>query len=248
MTKVSIIIPILNEAERISNLLHYLLKTSSQQNIAEIIVVDGGSTDDSQNSILAFVSGRTQSRLSNLSAALEETEVILLNSKKGRANQMNFGAKHASGNIFYFLHADSLPPKDFDKFIIDNVKEGHLAGCFKMEFDSNHWWLKFTSWFTKFSWPICRGGDQSLFITRSLFEDMGGYDENYIIYEDNILTKNLYHLKQFKVIQKAIKTSSRLYKKHGVWKVQYHFFVIHLKHVFGKNPNELYAYYKKHIS
>lgn len=230
MTKISIIIPVFNEAETIANLLHYLLNNSSEKNISELIVVDGGSTDNSISIISKF------------------KNITFIHSDKGRAKQMNAGAKRASGNILYFLHADSFPPKDFDKLIIDEVEKGNLSGCFKMTFDSNHWWLIFIAWFTKFSWPICRGGDQSLFITTSLFNDIDGYDENYIIYEDNVLIKKLCALKQFKVIQKPILTSARLYKKQGIWRLQYHFFMIHLKYFFGANALELHSYYKKHIA
>jgi len=229
MNKISIIIPILNEAETIANLLNYLLKTSSKENIAEIMVVDGGSHDNSVDIVSDF-----------------ET-ITLIHSEKGRAKQMNAGAKKATGSILYFLHADSFPPKNFDQHVIDTVEKGNLAGCFRMQFNSNHWWLKFMGWFTKFSWGICRGGDQSLFITKTLFNDIGEYDENYIIYEDNIFIKKLYTIHQFKVIQKPIVTSARLYKKHGIWKLQYHFLVIHLKHRFGANAKTIYDYYVNNI-
>ena len=111
----------------------------------------------------------------------------------------------ANGEIFYFLHADSFPPKNFDQLIINEVKKGNKAGCFRMQFDSNHWWLRLASWLTQFHWRACRGGDQSQFITRELFDEIGGYDENYIIYEDNILINELYTRNEFVVINKNIK-------------------------------------------
>ena len=229
MTKISIIIPILNEAKTITSLLNYLIESSLKENIADIIVVDGGSTDNSVEVVSDF------------------KNILIINSEKGRAKQMNAGAKKATGSVLYFLHADSYPPKNFDQLIIDEVENGNLSGCFKMQFDSTHWWLKLMGWFTQFSGPICRGGDQSLFITKSLFYKIGGYNESYVIYEDNILIKKLCQLKQFKVIQKNIITSARLYKKHGVWKLQYHFFMIHLKHRLGASAKTLHNYYLKNI-
>ena len=229
MTKISIIIPVLNEAETIANLLHYLIKNSSKENLSEIIVVDGGSTDDSINIISKI------------------KDITLVQSEKGRAKQMNMGARHASGSILYFLHADSFPPKNFDALIIAEANKGHLSGCFKMRFDSKHWWLRLMGWFTQFPWFICRGGDQSLFVTKDLFKKTGGFDEAYIIYEDNIMIKKLFAATHFKVIQQSLLTSARRYKKHGVWKLQYHFFMIHLKYFFGANALQLHAYYKKHI-
>jgi rSAM/selenodomain-associated transferase 2 len=177
-----------------------------------------------------------------------ETVITLISSSKGRAKQMNFGAKKASGSILYFLHADSFPPQHFDDLIISEVEKGNKAGCFRMEFDSNHWWLCLASWFTQFNWKACRGGDQSLFITQELFNSIGGYDENYGIYEDNVLIERLYQLNQFTVINKKLQTSARMYKKYGVWKVQYHYFRIYVKRWFGASAEELLMYYKKHLS
>lgn len=248
MNKISIIIPMLNEAAIIEKLLFHLVANSSTKNIAELIVVDGGSTDGSQNIVTNFLSGRAQSRPNrDLSTSLEVT-VILLKSEKGRAKQMNLGARQATGDILYFLHADSFPPKQYDELIISEVNKGNSAGCFRMQFDSNHWWLKLASWLTQFSWRACRGGDQSQFITRKLFDEIGGYDEDYIIYEDNILINELYKRKQFVVINRKIQTSSRLYKKHGVWTLQYHFWAIYVRKWFGASADDLFAYYKKHIS
>ncbi|WP_417876312.1 TIGR04283 family arsenosugar biosynthesis glycosyltransferase [Winogradskyella sediminis] len=176
-----------------------------------------------------------------------QSKILLINSEKGRAKQMNLGAKHATGNILYFLHADSFPPKNFDQLIINEVNKGNKAGCFRLQFDSNHWWLQLASWFTQFSWRACRGGDQSQFITKTLFNDIGGYDENYIIYEDNILINELYARNEYVVINKKIKTSARLYRKHGVWTLQYHFWTIYVKKWFGASADELLAYYKKYI-
>jgi rSAM/selenodomain-associated transferase 2 len=238
MNKISIIIPILNEAETIKILLQHLMTNSNPENISEIIVVDGSSNDGSQELVKTYLSGRAQSR----------PLIKLLTSQKGRAKQMNLGAKTAQGDILYFLHADSFPPNNFDQFIINEVKKGHLAGCFRLQFSSKHWWLRLASWLTQFQWRACRGGDQSQFITKKLFHEIGGYDEIYTIYEDNILINELYKRKQFKVINKKITTSARRYEKHGVWKLQYHFWAIYVKKWFGASAEELYNYYKKHIA
>lgn len=230
MNSISIIIPTLNESETIEALLTAINNHAIGENISEILVVDGGSTDG------------TIAILENL------PNIKLVRSKKGRAKQLNCGANLAKGTILYFLHADSIPPKGFDMLIIDEVRENNLAGCFRLKFDSNHWWLNIAGWFTKFNWSICRGGDQSLFIDKKLFNDMGGFDENFQIYEDNVLIKKLYQNKQFSVIPSEIITSARLYKKHGVWKLQYYFLRIHLMHFFGASAEEIYQYYKKNIA
>ena len=180
----SIIIPVLNEAENIVSVLSYLTENASVDLINELVIVDGGSKDDTVNLVTTFSKNT-------------KFNILVVPSPKGRAKQMNTGFENATGDILYFLHADSYPPKHFDKLIINEVKNGNPAGCFKMKFDSNHWWLKLASWFTKFSWRSCRGGDQSQFITRELFAEIGGFDESYIIYEDNILINELYKRRKF---------------------------------------------------
>lgn len=247
MTKISIIIPILNEAETIEKLLNYLIEHSSKQNIAEIIVVDGGSTDASKDIISKFYLYR-EANPETSSGLMNQTKIILVNSSKGRAKQMNTGSKVATGSILYFLHADSFPPKDFDQHIINEVENGHLAGCFRLQFDHSHWWLRLASWLTQFHWRACRGGDQSQFITKDLFDDIGGFDESYIIYEDNILINELYSREQFKVINKKLRTSARRYEKHGIWKLQYHFWAIYVKKWLGASAEDLHNYYKKYIA
>jgi len=227
---ISIIIPILNEEKTIGELIHHLLKNSSEENISEIIVVDGGSTDNSELIVQQF------------------KDALFLKSEKGRAKQMNLGAQNAKGTILYFLHADSFPPKQFDQLIINEVENGNFAGCFKMKFDSTHWWLKLAGWFTQFNWKACRGGDQSLFITRDLFIRIEGFDERFVVYEDNDLINKLYAMKQFVIIQQWITTSARRYTTNGVWKLQYHFWMIYIKKWFGAPADELFEYYKKYIS
>ncbi len=255
MTKISIIIPVLNEEDGIGKLLVHLKENSTESNISEIILVDGGSIDETKAIIKLFVSSSVSLRAESRSERSQKTgldsarpDIVLLHSEKGRAKQMNLGAKHASGSILYFLHADSFPPKNFDQLIIEEVEKENLAGCFRLQFDSNHWWLRLASWLTQFRWRACRGGDQSQFITKKLFNDIGGFDETYTIYEDNILINELYARNQFVVINKKIKTSARLYKKHGVWKLQYHFWTIYVKKWLGASADDLHNYYKKHIA
>jgi rSAM/selenodomain-associated transferase 2 len=244
MNKISIIIPVLNESESIKDLLFHLIDNASLDSISEIIVVDGGSTDRTQEIVSDFIKKSDPETSSGL---VNQSKVYLIDSPKGRAKQMNIGAKHAKEDILYFLHADAFPPKTFDQLIINEVTKGNKAGCFRMQFDSKHWWLRLASWLTQFSWRACRGGDQSQFITRELFDEIGGYDESYIIYEDNILINELYARNEFVVINKKIRTSARLYKKAGVWKLQYHFWAIYVKKWFGASADDLLTYYKKHI-
>lgn len=230
MNKISIIIPILNEAETIGVLLQHLTFNSSEKNIDEIIVVDGGSSDNSAEIVSKF------------------SNVKLLKSLKGRAKQMNIGAKDASGEILYFLHADSFPPKHFDQLIIKEVTKGNNTGCFRMKFDSSHPILKISQWFTRFNFIICRGGDQSLFITKAVFNSLNGYNENFDVYEDCELINRIYGHYSFTIIDDYVITSARRYAQNSTWKLQYHFAIIHLKKWLGASAEELHRYYKKNIA
>jgi rSAM/selenodomain-associated transferase 2 len=231
---ISIIIPVLNEVDTIAPLLRYLTENSTTPSLSEVLVVDGGSTDGTQKTITEF-------------SESVSTNIELIHSKKGRAIQMNAGARAARGRILYFLHADSFPPKGFDATLMTAVEKGNTAGCFRMKFDSNHVLLKCSQWFTRFNVKICRGGDQSLFITKELFDRLQGFDENYIVFEDCEFINRLYDLGQFTVLPQYVITSSRKYKKIGTWTLQYHFAVIHIKYWLGVRYKGLHTYYQKHI-
>lgn len=226
--KISIIVPILNEADYIGKLLSCLQNKIAPEHVEEILVIDGGSTD------------------SSLKIA-EEYGATIVHSEKGRAKQMNLGAQMAKAEILYFLHADTLPPKNFVLYILEAVKGGFQAGCFQMQFDSNSRFLKFFAWFTRINHQICRGGDQSLFVTKRLFQNSKGFNEDYKIYEDNEFIGRLYKKTKFKVLPLQVKTSARRYEKVGAIRLQYHFGVIHLKNYLGAGPDQLYDYYKRKI-
>lgn len=226
---ISIIVPVLNEAELIGNFLNFLQENSIAKNIKEIIIVDGGSTDT------------TVEIASNLG-------VTVIHSEKGRAKQMNTGAKYATGEILYFLHVDTLPPQYFDQTILDAVRKNYQVGCFQMKFDSDSLFLSFFAWFTRINHRFFRGGDQSLYISKHMFQKARGFNEKYAIYEDNEFIGRLYAMTNFKILSPYVKTSARRYEKYGIIKLQYHFGVIHLKNYLGAGPEQLYQYYKKNIA
>jgi len=230
MNKISVIIPIFNEVDAIHLLLLHIESTLSKTIDYEIIVVDGGSTDGSQKGIENY------------------PKTILVPSEKGRAKQLNAGAKKASGTILYFLHCDSFPPKNFDLYIVEHVQNKIKSGCFRMKFDHSHPVLFVSQWFTRVNHISCRGGDQSLFVTKELFNKIGGYDESYIIYEDNEIIKRLYQAGKFAIIPKYLITSARRYRENGVWQLQYHFTVIHFKRRLGHSLESMLDYYRKNVT
>lgn len=227
--QISIIIPVLNEEASIGSILAYLKNNSTKKNIKEILIIDGGSTDDTV-------------------AIATQINCSIIISPKGRAKQMNIGAKQADGDILYFLHVDTLPPKNFDSSILEAIANGSQTGCFQMKFDSKSRFLSFFAWFSRVNHKLCRGGDQSLFITKTLFEKSEGFNEDYVVYEDNEFIGRLYEMVPFKILPRHVKTSARRYEERGEVILQYHFGMIHLKNYFGAGPEQLHDYYKRKIA
>lgn len=228
---ISIIIPVYNEADIIeANLIAIQDRISASSFIKEILVIDGGSNDKT------------------FEKAKSVKGVEVLKSQKGRPRQMNFGAEKAKGEVLYFLHIDSLPPQNFDGYIMNSINKSHQAGCFRMRFRSSHPWLKFISWLTRFKSRSCRGGDQSLFIKKSLFKTIEGYDENFLIYEDHEILKSIYSKTKFDVLPYWISTSARRFKEKGILKLQLLFWSIYFKKWSGATSHELYIFYEKHIN
>lgn len=204
---ISIIIPTFNEANKIGKLTAYL-KSHFEQGQAEIIVVDGGSSDNT------------------VELAQKNGAVTVISPQKGRAKQMNYGAKKAREEWLYFLHADTTPPSTFITDIRNAVDSGYDCGCFRLRFDSNHPVLKFYSWFTRFDIDFFRFGDQSLFVKKTLFEQINGFDEALMVMEDQEIISRLKSHAQFTIIKNPVTTSARKYERFGVFKLQLIFSII----------------------
>ncbi len=198
---ISIIIPTHNESETIASLITYLL--SQSQNVPiEIIVADGGSKDDT------------------LALATKAGATAVLSPKKGRATQMNFGASFARFNILYFIHADTLPPENFITDIITATQQGYGLGRYTTRFCSKSPLLKVNAFFTRFDWTICSGGDQTLFITRTLFNSLKGFNENMQIMEDYEMVARARKQAKYKIIKKPCLVSARKYDTNSWLTVQ----------------------------
>lgn len=227
---ISIVIPTLNEESRIGRLVEELhRRESSGRFIHEIIVADGGSTDATRRE--AEAAGA----------------VVLTCSRKGRAAQMNEGAAEASGNVLYFLHADTLPPHQFDRTIIQAISKGAGAGCFQLRFSNNHPVLRFYGWCTRFKSTLVRFGDQSLFVTSEKFRDIGGYDDRLVVMEDQKIVGDLKKQTSFVVLDEAVKTSARTYEKNGVIRLQFIFTMIVILYYSGAKQDTLVHLYNSLI-
>lgn len=223
--QISIVIPVFNEGEKLLELLDFLTEKKKEGRIKEVIVVDYDNSTAVTNHLVTYIQSP----------------------KKGRGHQMHVGAESASGEVLYFLHADTMPPDTFDQDILTAVHKGALSGCFRLRFDHKHTVLRVSQWFTRFPFLICRGGDQSLFVTKEYYREAGGFDTNLEIMEDIEIITRLRKKSKFKIIPKEVVTSSRKYNQNGVWRLQYHFAILHLKNFMGVSNGKLRAYYDRHV-
>lgn len=223
---ISVIIPTLNEAEGISSLILYLLKNGGAD-LKEVIVSDGGSTDDTNEKAVA-------------TGAL-----VVKSPQKGRAAQLNFGATKASAKILYFVHADSYPPPTFAKDIQLAIGEGFGFGRFRTRFDSKMPILKINAFFTRFDLFICYGGDQTLFIVKELFEKIHGFSEEMRIMEDYDIVIRGKQSGRYKIIQKDVLVSARKYHTNSWLRVQRANYLIVRMYKKGASQNEMTEKYKE---
>lgn len=227
---ISIIIPAFNEAAGIVRLVQYL-KQYGGDVLKEIIVSDGGSTDSTLQ--LAEKAGATAS----------------LSPQKGRAVQMNHGASLATGDIFYFIHADVFPPESFAADIKKTVEESYDFGRYMMRFDTQKWYLRINEWFTRFDWFVCYGGDQTFFVTRKVFEENNGFRSDMRIMEDFEITKRLKEKGcRYKIFKKGAFISDRKYDNNSWWRVQKANYTIVKMYKNGASQNEMVNKYKEMLN
>lgn len=225
---ISIIIPVYNEEKRISALLTYLMKQKKGNNF-EILVVDGHSSD------------QTVAEIEKLGIS------YIISDKRGRAAQMNAGVEQTKGELLYFVHADTVPPASFVSDIHKSISNGFDAGCYRSCFDSDHPLLKVNAYFTKFDRLMCRGGDQSLFIKRSLFNKLGGFKNEFLIMEDFEMIDRLRRNCKFEIIQKDVLISARKYDKNSYMKVNVINLIIFLMYFSGASQQTMIHAYKNLI-
>lgn len=226
---ISIVIPTYNEEENIAETITKIEKRDNEKLISEIIISDGQSTDKT------------------VRVASDAGATVVVCGKKGRSAQMNCGASIAKGQILYFLHADSIPPENFTSHILNAFKKEYASGCFRLSFDYQHWFLKANCWFTRFDVNAVRFGDQSLFVTKDVFEKCGGFDENLLMMEDQEIIHRIKKLGKFSVMNAAVTTSARKYLDNGIYRMQFIFFRIWLLYYLGYSQQDLLKLHKKLI-
>lgn len=226
---ISIIIPTYNEEENIAETISQIKKRDKENLISEVIVSDGNSTDQT------------------VEIAANAGAKVIVSPKKGRAAQMNYGAFMANKQILYFFHADSIPPEEFSTLILNTIEKNAESGCFRLTFDYDHWFLKANCWFTQFDVNAVRFGDQSLFVTKNVFNKSGGFKEDLLMMEDQEIIHRIKKYGKFKVMNAAVVTSARKYLDNGIYRMQAIFFRIWLLYYLGYSQEQLLKLHKKLI-
>lgn len=243
----ALIIPLLNEADNLALLLANILALTPQP--SEVIFVDGGSTDDSVAIIEQFV--HTQ-RATAPSSCLQWQ--IISAKQAGRAMQMNAGAEIATASVLLFLHADTRLPVNalakINKVIHhthsrDNCPE--VWGRFDVQLDSHEPLLKLVARFINMRSRLSgiATGDQAIFISRTLFNKVGGYP-NQPLMEDIELCKRLKPYAKPHCLSSKVTTSARRWQKHGTIHTIFLMWRLRFLYWRGVSPSKLKEYYHNH--
>ena len=223
--RISIIVPVLDEAVGIREALHALQPL--REHAHEVIVVDGGSTDGTPA----------------LAAPLADQVIA---SPRGRAVQQNAGATAASGEVFLFLHADTQLPAGADALVLDGLRRaGRGWGRFDVHLTGRHPLLRVVERMIGIRSRLSgiATGDQAIFVRREWFERVGGFPDLPLM-EDIAITRALKRLSPPLCLRACVTTSSRRWEERGVartivlmWRLRWSYFR-------GADPAELARRYR----
>src|SRR5579863_5064453 len=216
--KISVIIPALDEAERLPETLEHLAHCKDVQ----IVLVDGGSRDGTPEIARRFTP-------------------LVFESIAGRGIQMNVGAQHASGEILLFLHVDSrIPAAGLDALRREMQAPGVVGGAFRLRIEPPGRRVNLISAGANLRsrWLRLPFGDQGIFLRASLFHDLGGFPEIPLM-EDVAFVLRLRRTGKLVILPVAITTSSRRWDQEGVCLGTLRNWTLLLLYLAGVSPRHL---------
>ena len=222
--KISIIIPTYNEA---GNIREAIACTQPSTNV-ELIVVDGGSQDDTVT-------------------IAESLNVKVIASAPGRATQMNTGAMAASGDILLFLHADTRLPAGFDGMIRTAVQQPQMvAGAFALQINATLWTLRWVEKGVNWRSRFCQMpyGDQAIFLTAEVFDQVGHFPDLPIM-EDFELIRRLQSIGKIIIIPVPVITSARRWLQKGVFYTTILNQIVITAYLLGISPKRIRRWYRR---
>jgi len=220
----SIIIPALDEADRIETA---LAGTEEIPSVTERIVVDGGSRDGTEQRARAC-----------------GAKVIA--SAPMRSAQMNAGARAAEGTVLLFLHADTRLPPGFEHHVFEVLdRPDTVAGAFRLGIDGPSPGLRIIEWLANFR-SICMGipyGDQAIFLRAGRFRKTGGFPEIPIM-EDFAFMQRLRRKGRIGIAPVAVSTSARRYEEFGFWRTTWINQIMIIAYLMGVSPARMARWYR----
>lgn len=221
---ISIIVPVLNEEKTIESTLSRLCALHGEK---EIIVVDGGSSDNT--------------------VKISSKYGTVLVSQKGRAKQMNTGASVAKGSILWFVHSDSVVSTDSLEDIEKAINQGYIGGGFSLYFyDYDTRFMRFLSKSSNWRAKYLRlyFGDQGVFVRKDVFHEQGGYKEIELM-EDWDFAKRLGKKGKMKILDIKIGTSARRFKTGGQLRTLLLMHKLKVLYILGVSPSKLNKMYRE---
>jgi rSAM/selenodomain-associated transferase 2 len=221
----SIIIPVLDEAKHIVSALQALAPFRARG--AEIIVVDGGSADETVVLATPFADH-------------------IVTSPRGRARQMNAGAAVANGEALLFLHADTRLPADADGLVLEGLAQSHFAwGRFDVTIEGRHplFPIIAAAMNARSRLTGIATGDQAMFITRGAFGAAGGFPDIALM-EDIEFTHRLKRITSPLCLSARVTTSGRRWERRGVVRTIMLMWRLRLAYFFGASPERLARRYE----
>jgi rSAM/selenodomain-associated transferase 2 len=220
----SIIMPVLNEEAVLEHQLAQLIQQCAHHDY-ELLIVDGGSSDQTAD------------------IAQHYSQVI--HSSRGRATQMNAGAAHASGDVLIFLHADTRLPDDAFCAIERAFASPDVVGCaFRICFNCHQWPYRLVAFFTNLRSRLRTlfTGDQAYVIRTSSFKAVGGYPEQPLM-EDLEIISRLRKIGKVFLLQEYVTTSARRHEKMGLLRTVLFMWYLRTLYKFGVSPIQLHRMY-----
>jgi len=217
----SVVIPALNEAAALPRTLDALM---AMDGINEVVVADGGSTDTTRE--IARDSG-----------------CVVIEAPRGRASQMNAGARAASGDLIFFLHADCVPPPDAAGRIGAALADNQTSACaFSLRIDHPGVAFRVIEALANarsrlFSAPF---GDQGLALTRSAFDAVGGYPAQPLM-EDVEIVRALHRAGRVRILPERMRASARRWLARGAVRTTLTDWRLQLAYLVLKTPPERLA-------
>ena len=223
--QISFIIPVINEVGNLQQAVERAWKAGAH----EVIIVDGGSDDGTWE-------------LAN------SLKCLALNSAPGRGIQLQAGAQVATGNVLLFLHADNWLASDACQQIRERFPEDECFwGGFQQRIGSARWIYRVLEWGNaiRVRWQGLVYGDQGIFITRGLFEKVGGFPPQPLM-EDFELSRRLYRVSNPVLLRGPIHLSNRRWAKFGVVRQTILNWTLAAAYRLGASPNQLSKWYRRH--